>query len=65
MVERSRTGVVKELIAGTPNRQGEPGDNEKRAMIRVYDTNLALPLSVERDAAQAREAMNRFRQRAS
>ena len=60
MVQRSRDGIVHELIAGTPNRYGERGDDEKRAMIRVFDTILALPISVERDAEMAQESITKF-----
>jgi hypothetical protein len=66
MVQRSRDGIVHELVAGTPNRYGERGDDEKRAMIRVFDTILALPISVERDATLAQESITKFQsQRAS
>ena len=60
MVKRGREGVVHDLIAGSPNRHGERGDDEKRAMIRAFDTILALPISVERDAEAARASLIKF-----
>ncbi len=65
MVERSRTSIVRELISGAPNRYGERCDDEKRAMIHAFDTILSLPIGIKRDAEQARDNINRFRQRAS
>ena len=57
MVQRSRDSVVRELIAGTPNRYGERGDDEKRAMIHVFNIILRMPDDIEHDANIALKAI--------
>lgn len=53
-----RDEVVGQLIAGTPNRYHERGDDEKRAMIHVLNTILRFPDGVRRDAEKAKRALD-------
>ena len=53
MVRRSRDGVVRDLVAGLPNRYGERGDDEKRAMIHAFNIILRMYDDVVHDANTA------------
>ena len=61
LVVKARDAIIRDLIAGTPNRYKERGDDEKRAMITAMNLILDLPLKVEGDARTAAEAMRQHR----
>lgn len=64
MVERARDSVIRELVAGTPNRYGERGDDEKRAMIHAFNTILRMPDDIAHDADVALKALRECEARA-
>lgn len=57
---RARQEAVDALVAGHPNRYGERGDDEKRAMIHAITTIMKFPEAVERAAERAKVAVKRM-----
>lgn len=62
-IVRARDGIIRELVAGTPNRYGERGDDEKRAMIHAFNMVLRVYSDVEHDANAARAALSEWQAR--
>ena len=63
-VRGCRDGIIRELVAGTPNRYGERGDDEKRAMIHAFNMVLRVHSDVEHDAKMANDAVREWKARA-
>ena len=51
------------MVAGTPNRYGERGDDEKRAMIHAFNMVLRVHSDVEHDAKMANNAVREWKAR--
>ena len=63
MVQRSRDAVVRELITGVPNRFGERGDDEKRAVIYAFNIVLRLYDDVKKDSDNALKIIREYEAR--
>ena len=63
MVKRSRDSVVGELITGVPNRYGERGDDEKRAIIYAFNIVLRLYDDIEKDNNNALQIIREYEAR--